>query len=55
MMTIRIKSIKVPFPLKHVFDLIILNRLKDCINDINMRLFCSILKSPGIMHSQMLE
>ena len=47
---VRIKSIQVPFPLKHVFDLIMLNRFKDCKNDINKGLFGSILKSPRIMY-----
>ena len=38
-----------PLPLKHVFDLIMLNWFKDCINDINIGLVGSILKSPRIM------
>ena len=45
----RIKSIQVPFPLKHVFDLIMLKRFKNCINYINIGLIGSILKSPGIL------
>ena len=45
---VRIKSLQVPFPLKQVFDLIMSNRFKDCINDINIGLFGSILKSPRI-------
>ena len=38
--------LQVPFPLKYLFDLIILNKFQDCINDINIGLFGSILKSP---------
>ena len=42
--SVRIRSIQVPLPLKHVLVLIKLNKLNDCINDVNARQFGSILK-----------
>ena len=39
----------VPFPLKLIFKLFMLNRFKDYINYISIGLFGSILKSPRIM------
>ena len=41
---VRIKSIQMPLPLRHVFDLI-----KKCINDANLGLLVSMLKSPRII------
>ena len=53
---VRIKSIQLSFSLKHVFELILLPRFKDCINDTNKGLFGSILKSSKIIWlSYMLE
>ena len=43
------KSIQVLFPLKFIIDLIILNRFKDSISNINIDLFGFTLKSPRIM------
>ena len=46
---VRIRSIQLPLPLKHVFDLIKLYKLKECINDANLGFLGSMLKSPRII------
>ena len=45
---VRIRSIQLPLPLKHVFDLIKLYKLKEFINDANLGFLGSVLKSPRI-------
>ena len=46
-----IKSIEVPFPLKHVSEFNMLDRFKDGIKDINLGLFGSILKSVVVINA----